>query len=398
MPGDQDALHFAGADASAGLTVSFIGSMVDRAFPGCRWKDAMAKREEGPAWVPRLSSAAELDIPWLTLETLIGGHSVVDLQQLPLADELSTARFLQAYGFDPTDPRDCQAMELIHSRALGYLDEVVLPWHWLSAVPEPYRSMPIEDLVLEAARPPSGEWPNWPCVLLKVLHCATHALLSQDSSAHQAALDNVRARFLPFLFEQLGQQWIGDEHCKIPLVDFHIKEEKPFERIMTKLLHKPGNLAQEVFDHLGVRLVTHDIFSAVLLIKFLRSRNIIMFANQLPERSRNSLAELDEIHRLYGVSTPPFIVEQPAGALQAGPDISRDNPFSDRAFRMLKFVERLIVRLPDGRRCIYPYEIQLLDCHAWEASISGDASHAAYEARQLKRVRQRLFGHPGRGA
>ncbi|UTW14028.1 TIGR04552 family protein [Marinobacterium rhizophilum] len=358
----------------------------------------MAKREEGPNRVPRLSSASELDIPWSTLETLIGGRSVVDLQQLPVADDKSVGRFLQAYGFDPTDASDCRVMEQIHARAIRYLDEVVLPWQWLGAVPEPWRSMPIEDLLAVAARPPSGEWPNWPCVLLKVLHCTTHAMFSQDTEAHQAALKSVEARFLPFLFEQSGQQWIGDEHCKIPLVDFHIKDEKPFERIMTKLLHKPGNLALEVFDRLGVRLVTHDIFSAVLLIKFLRSRNIIMFANQLPERSRNSLAELDEIHRLYGVSAPPFIVEQPAGAMLPSPELSGDNPFSDRAFRMFKFVERLIVRLPDGRRSIYPYEIQLLDCHAWEATFSGDATHSAYEARQLKRVRQRLFGHPVQGA
>lgn len=346
--------------------------------------------------VPRLSNAAELDIPWSTLETLIGGRSVVDLQQLPMADDRSVTRFLQAYGFDPTDPADCRAMELIHARALSYLDETVLPWQGIDAVPEPFRSMPIEDLLSAAARPPTGEWPNWPCVLLKVLHCATHALLSQDTAVHQAALQSVQARFLPFLFEQAGQQWIGDEHCKIPLVGFRIKEEKPFERIMTKLLHKPGNMAIDVFDRLGVRLVTHDIFSAVLLIQFLRSRNIIMFANQLPERSRNSLAELDEIHRLYGVSAPPFIVEQPAGAMLPSPDLSGDNPFSDRAFRMFKFVERLIVKLPDGRRSIYPYEIQLLDCNAWEASFSGDATHSAYEARQLKRVRQRLFGHPVR--
>ncbi len=354
----------------------------------------MAKRDVRPAWVPRLSSTAELDIPWATLETLIGGHSVVDLQQLPLVDEKSIVRFLQAYGFDPADQKDRQAMEQIHTRAIRYLDEVVLPWQWLDAVPQPYRSMSVEELLLEASRAPSGEWPNWPCVLLKVLHCATHALFSQDPSAHSAALESVRARFLPFLFEQQGQQWIGDENCKIPLVEFRIKDEKPFERIMTKLLHKPGNLALEVFDRLGVRLVTHDIFSAVLLIKFLRSRNIIMFANQLPERSRNSLAELDEIHRLYGVGAPPFIVEPLAGAMFTPPELSRDNPFSDRAFRMFKFVERLIVRLSDDRRCIVPYEIQVLDCNAWESAFSGAATHAAYEARQLKRVRQRLFGHP----
>jgi uncharacterized protein (TIGR04562 family) len=358
----------------------------------------MAKREERAALAPRLSSAAELDIPWSTLETLIGGRSVVDLQQLPVADDRSAARFLQAYGFDPNDPGDCRAMEQIHARAIRYLDEVVLPWQWLGAVPEPWRSMPIEDLLVAAAKPPSGEWPNWPCILLKVLHCTTHALFSLDVEAHQAALESVRARFLPFLFEQAGQQWIGDENCKIPLVDFHIKEEKPFDRFMTKLLHKPGNLALEVFDRLGVRLVTHDIFSAVLLIKFLRSRNIIMFANQLPERSRNSLAELDEIHRLYGVSAPPFILEQTAGAMLPSPELSGDNPFSDRAFRMFKFVERLIVKLPDGRRSIYPYEIQLLDCNAWESSLSGDATHSAYEARQLKRVRQRLFGHLPQGS
>jgi len=208
------------------------------------------------------------------------------------------------------------------------------------------------------------------------------------------ALHSVRSRFEPFLLEQQGQLWIGDDQCKIPLVDFHIKEEKSFERIMTKLLHKPGNLAMELFDRLGVRLVTHDIFSAVLLIKFLRSRSIIMFANQLPERSRNSLAELHEIQSLYGMEPPPFVVGETVAPAVIESDNGQGNPFSDRAFRMFKFVERLIVRLGDGRRCIYPYEIQVLDCNAWEATHSGAATHDAYEARQLKRVRHRLFGHP----
>ncbi|NVK44279.1 MAG: TIGR04552 family protein [Oceanospirillaceae bacterium] len=353
----------------------------------------MAKRIAGPEWVPRLSSAAELEIPWETLETLIGGRSVVDLTQMQIGDEPSAARFLRAYGFDPDDVEDRLWLEQIHARAIRFLDEVLLPWQRIEAVPQRYRELSLGELLIEASQPQEGLWPNWPCVLLKVLHCATHAQVTQDSAAHQAALESVQSRFQPFLFEQQGQQWIGDEQCKIPLVDFHIKEEKSFERIMTKLLHKPGNLAMELFDRLGVRLVTHDIFSAVLLLKFLRSRSIIMFANQLPERSRNSLAELHEIQSLYGMEPPPFLVGE-VGPVPVETDSSQANPFSDRAFRMFKFVERLIVRTGDGRRCIYPYEIQVLDCNAWEATHSGDATHDAYEARQLKRVRHRLFGHP----
>lgn len=358
----------------------------------------MAKRIAGPEWVPRVGSAAELEIPWDTLETLIGGRSVVDLAQLHIGDEAAATRFMRAYGFDPADPEDHDWLDQIHGRAIRFLDEVVLPWHRIEAVPRHIREMSIEELLLEASRPPDGSWPNWPCVLLKVLHCATHATVTQDPVAHQAALQSVRGRFQPWLFEQRGQQWIGDDQCKIPLVDFHIKEEKSFERIMTKLLQKPGNLAMEQFDRLGVRLVTHDIFSAVLLIKFLRSRSVIMFANQLPERSRNSLAELHEIHSLYGIDPPPFVVEPVAEAGGDPPLPEQGNPYSDRAFRMFKFVERLIIRLDDGRRCIYPYEIQVLDCNAWEATQIGDATHDAYEARQLKRVRQRLFGHSQPGA
>ncbi|GGO82766.1 hypothetical protein GCM10011348_24870 [Marinobacterium nitratireducens] len=354
----------------------------------------MAKRIAGPAWAPRLGSAAELEIPWDTLEILIGGRSVVDLEQLQVGDENAALRYLRAYGFDLSDEDDRLWLERIHTRAIAFLDEVVLPWQRIEAVPKDYREMPLEALLVEASQPSDGRWPNWSCVLLKVLHCATHAEVTQDEAAHRAALRSVQERFQPFLFELQGQQWIGDDQCKIPLVDFHIKEEKAFERIMTKLLHKPGNLALELFDRLGVRLVTHDIFSAVLLIKFLRSRSIIMFANQLPERSRNSLAELHEIQSLFGMEPPPFLLDTPSGEDMKVADSGALNPFSDRAFRMFKFVERLIVRPEDGRRCIYPYEIQVLDCNAWEATHSGDATHDAYEARQLKRVRHRLFGHP----
>ncbi|MFP8967379.1 TIGR04552 family protein [Pokkaliibacter sp. CJK22405] len=350
----------------------------------------MSQRETDPKRVPRLSSADEVDIPWAAIEPLIAGRSVVDLQRLYLPNIAAASRFLLSYGFDTQLREDREWIAVIQDKALAYIEGRILPWQGMTEVPEPYRSMTVEELLVAASSPETQPWPNWPCVMLKVLHCAAHTLFNQDHDAHRVALETVRKRYLPYLLEQQGSQWIGDDGCKIPLVEFRIKEEKSFERIMTKLLHKPGNLASEVYDHLGVRLVTYDIFSAVLLIQFLRSRGIIMLANQLPERSRNSLAELDEIHRLYGVGPPGFIVEK---AGQEPTELaSRDNPFTDRSFRMFKFVERLILRMPSGRRQIFPYEIQVLDANSLEASHHGDATHDAYEERQMRHVRRRLFG------
>ncbi len=182
--------------------------------------------------------------------------------------------------------------------------------------------------------------------------------------------------------------------CQIPLVKYQIKEIKSLSRIMQKLLRKPGNLAVQIYDHLGVQFVTYDIYSAILLIKFLRSRHIISYVNNVPELSKNSLADFEEIQALYESKGAPFIQRSNDADIAKGLSLSKENPFSSRSFHMIKFVDRLLVPLGENRRVFFPYEIQIFDKTAWDNAQRGPNRHDHYEKRQLASVQRRLFGNP----
>ena len=337
-------------------------------------------------------AARELRNSTADLATIIGGKSIIDAKRLFIADSESARAFIRAYGFDPDDSDDLQVILYIRDRALSYVTDKLLPYAGIIEVPAAYYDMSIEAYLIEASRPETAAWPNWSCALLKVIHCAAHALYTQDTEAHAVALSTIRERFLPFISEVDGQKWIGDAGRKIKLLTFEIKEHKNFSRTMTKLLHKPGNLAFEIFDRLGVRFVVDDIDSVLLLIDFLRSRYITMYANNLPERTRTSLAELEGLLKKSGDASPDVMDQDafPDESVEVESDLK--NPFSHHEFQVLQFTERLMVSLSSGRRTVFPYEIQILDRKSWERSQQGDASHAAYEQRQIDRVRRRIFG------
>ena len=355
----------------------------------------MTKQHDDKFVVPVLRSEEELRIPWNTFQTVIGGRSIIDISELYVKNEKDARRFLQAYGFDLDNEDDLKTIQNIHKLALNYLSEELLPYEGITQVPPQYLNMPITDLLIAASASDTCEkcWPSWPCIILKLCHCATHALWTHDIEAHRAALRTIQERFAPYIFREYDRLWIGDSECSIPLVSFDVKENKAFTRTMTKLLHKPGNMAEHVYDRLGVRFVTFDIFSAILLVKFLSSRNIFMYANNVPEQSRNSLAELDEIHTMYQKVVPHLVTSKSMKDTEFDNIVSpAENPFTSRSFKVIKFVERVLVKLDSGRRTFFPYEIQIIDKNTWGHIQEGDSRHDAYEKRQLRKVQQRILG------
>ena len=130
-----------------------------------------------------------------------------------------------------------------------------------------------------------------------------------------------------------------------------------FEYLETVLL-KEGNLSARIYDHIGVRFVTNEIFSAILLIKFLRSRNIFMYANLLPRESKNSMAEFHQIEELFSEFNDS--VEHSIAGETRPVNPARENPFSSQEFKMIKIVERVLETIGNGRKTFFPGEFQIL--------------------------------------
>ena len=343
--------------------------------------------------VPVISSSDEFSIPWQTLQTIIAGRSLIDTVELQVANLDEAHRFLQAYGLEDTGEAD-----RLCGKALDYIETVLLENSELS-LPQTVKELSLPELLVAASTRPRTPVCEWSCVILKVCHAVAHARWTRDEDAYRGALALVKARLEPYLShsslsdsspsDSSNGTWIGDDHCRIPIVEYRIKTEKHFSRLVTKLLVKEGNLCSEIYDHIGMRFVTHDIFSAILLIKFLRSRHVFMYANVLPQESKNSLAEFQQIEALFAEFSEPM--DSAVEERGEQPWLAANNHYSSKKFKMIKIIERVLVTTGSGRKVFFPCEFQILTRQTQDSPSLKKTRHSAYEKRQVKGVRRRLF-------
>ncbi len=333
--------------------------------------------------IPVISDPGELNIPWRTLQTVIAGRSLIDTFELNIDNLDEASKFLGSYGIE----NSADAEKLLKT-ALDYVENILLKETGL-CLPEKTHKLSLPELLLEASIGSKSTISEWSCVILKVCHAVAHAQWTRDKDAHDAALKKIKVRLKPFIIESQDGVWIGDDNCRIPIVEYNIKTRKKFFRIVTKLLLKEGNLSARIYDHIGIRIVTRDIFSAILLIKFLRSRHIFMYANVLPQESKNSMAEFHEIEELFSEFSTP--IQHTLMGKNNSVGSSRNNPYSSKEFKMIKIVERILVTASSGRKVFTPCEFQILTKQTHESLGKNLLNHAAYEKRQIRGVKNRLF-------
>ena len=61
---------------------------------------------------------------------------------------------------------------------------------------------------------------------------------------------------------------------KILLVDFETKSKKSRDSVIIKLLHKAEHVAEELFDRVGVRIITQNKLDSLRVMKFLIQNNV----------------------------------------------------------------------------------------------------------------------------
>jgi uncharacterized protein (TIGR04562 family) len=324
--------------------------------------------------------------PLDTLRAIIGGASGLDVPRLHLEDREQAEDFLDAYGF-PWSSRSCRAdVEDLRREALAFLSDHLL---------EPDERVPwrvshqddVPELLLLASRPDDEDQP-WSCALLRVMHTLAHAHSHLGERYGTDIRRQILDRFRPHLHPDPEHATaLGD----VPLVAFEMKQAKTRASTVFKLLHKPENVAADIFDHVGVRFVTPTRFDALRVVRYLRLNNVIMFANVKPTRSRNSLVDIEAIADELAALGPDDIEAMRGRALPHPPMPPHDNPFSSIAYRSIQFTCRQTIR-SRSVRFFFPFEVQIMDLESWEDSRSGLASHAEYKARQREAVRRRVLG------
>ncbi len=397
------------------------------------------------------------DIPWEIMDTMISGHSGIDVPRLYLSNLADADEFLRSYGYRWEDAEDRAEVESLRREALEFIEETLIHDEpELEVLPLVRTEEDIRKLLLWASAPIGGSRQLWSCTMLRVMHTFAHCGSYFQQMFSEQIREQVLGRFEPHLHEGPDGLSLGAGPDSVSLYTFQFRGTKSRSSLALKLLQKAENVAAEIFDWIGVRIVTQDRFDALLAAKYLRLHNVVVFTNVRPGRSRNTLIDStrmrEEMKKLDELARAGKIAQHEK--LGRAREIARSlpyptkgvrsaNPFSLSTYHSIQFTVSQQVRVPNPYlggvskviggidrlahtttrkksiapidklaqsgantlartlqkahlhsevKFFFPYEVQILDKDTFIESRSGRASHAVYKARQRYAVKKRLFG------
>lgn len=386
---------------------------------------------------------------WETFDILAGGLSSLDAKNfLSFFEESSeTNQFLKGYGFDNDDPIQKAELFGIFQESLQFIRRYFLkegnPEGLDIEVPERFSQIiDTSDLLVIASNSNQEENPNleemmWAGIILKVMHTILHT--DKDLRYHYFSTIQTQIfdRFYKYLHrDEEDNLFLKSDDEMIELHEFSTKSKKSRESIIIKLLHKKENVAEEVFDRVGVRLITKNKFDAIRVMQFLSKNYIVMVNNIKPSRSQNSLIDFKKFREVYReevklakeqeLSEEDFINQMNTKSIHYELNANeRTNDHSSPNYRAIHFTCRQLVKyrnpflkkfnllrnkvqnedssiakeilnldtshIARDIRFFYPFEVQITDLESHQANTIGEASHAEYKKSQLKSARLRLF-------
>lgn len=403
----------------------------------------------------------KLEFHWDILEVIIGGKSLLDsplgLTGFPMSSLEDADRFMHSYGFNLNDP-------IQGAEALGNLHEAISFVRKYFLKPEnpeglgleiPRKILELTDvrellLMASSTHPSSQEKAqdfllrNWACALLKVIHTIVH----MDRDIRVTYFADIQKQVFDRYYKVVhrdsnGKLTLGDsveDALAVRLHSFETKPKKSRESMLIKLLHKPENVADEIFDRVGLRFITESKIDALRVVKFLKDRMIVMPSNVKPSRSRNTLVDMELLQKAIeklnhqwdrgelrgddyraelekSVQTPQ--VEKLKGV----------NPHSSEFYRAIQFTSRQWIKLKNPLyddlkqlkslakkseglseelstaihqidlqflqrevSFFYPYEVQITDRISHEENQQGLGAHSEYKKAQIQTVMSRVMG------
>lgn len=359
------------------------------------------------------------------LHSVAGGRSAIDVQSLSVPNEDAADAFLKGYGFDVTEQRQREQLWYFHRRALVLLTEKL--GFTIDEIPQVLRDQKqLEDIryLLILA---SNQWPRsfneiqssytlkvlqkWSCAILRCMHVYVHAESDLFSSFAQEIQSQILSPFQDTIFHDgsLHKTFLkskANPNAMVELLGFEVKPFKTSTSTVIKLLARPDALAMKVFDKLGVRFITRDLFGTFQVIRFLVEENLISFPHIMPDQSSNNLYpvelflqvcdELKKTPRTYTDEEVARIYEDKMqNEKKTDAFFRKHNEQSDEDFRFIKFITRKLIKIRGQNESefsfFYPFEVQIMDQKAHQTIQSGPSHHQAYKERQKQAARERLF-------
>lgn len=395
----------------------------------------------------KLSKDNKITFNWESLEIVSEGKSALDARSFvgQFSQKHSVHSFLDGYGFDISDP--IQKAELFghFQESLQFIKRYFLKEGNsedgldLNMPQELYQITDITQLfdisTLGLEDKDQIHMSTWAGVVLKVMHTIVHV----DKDLRQNYFKTIQMQIFDRIYkyivrdqEDLLYLKSGDTDGEnIPLADFQTKSKKSRDSIIIKLLHKKENVAEQLFDRIGVRFITQTKFDVLRVIKFLIENNIIMLHNIKPSRSHNTLIDIKSFKRKYKeyLEEPNASeegVEKICQSCLIEDSIESENEHTRSDYRAIHFTARQLIKyqnpfmhefsklreeaksmefnplaerilklntssLFNTIRFFYPFEVQVTDIESHQKNTEGEASHTEYKKSQLISARDRLF-------
>lgn len=402
----------------------------------------------------RPSLRAKYEFGWDILEVIVGGKSTIDAPGGFLTTSAAEAdRFVRAYGYDLDNPIDGAELLGNFQEALNFIRRHFLrpdnPDGLPLEIPRKLAEMTdVRELFVQAGVPEQGVMRSWACAVLKVMHTIAHL----DKDVRSPYFADVQKQIFDRYYRLIqrapggegeGQLYLGereDDPLRVDLAAFQTKPMKSRDSTLLKMLHKPENVAEDIFDRVGIRFVTRTRLDSLRVIKFLKERMVIVAPNIKPSRSRNTLVNAENLRVQIDGQLDAFErgdmdeaqliarLEEAAMAQTGGEAI---NPHSSQFYRAIQFTARQLVKfrnplydeLKDLRnlvrtqgpqdpeselrraaekidlkymqrevRFFYPYEVQLMDELSFEENERGRSAHSEYKKAQVQTALKRVMG------
>lgn len=371
-----------------------------------------------------------LTLNWQYLRAIARGESAIDLKGMALRHHEDAVRFACEYGLDPALPAHLAWMRRVHREAVDFLRERLLDEVEFEQIPaEVSAPADVLDLLVYASRYSRSRSQRrlWSCAVLKVMH----ALFYIDSNLKLRHFDTIRAQIfaaLDAVIVEAGDGFLlSDGEIALPLRRFERKSAKDRQSILLKLLQKPAYVAEDIQDHLGVRLVLDTRIECLLALRVLQRAQLLSAINIESHRVRNTLLDLEAAHEVFfayrerlaaAEGYPGVLLAEMDQALAAAESSTQSahNPHSGAGFRSVQLTVRKLIHLDAADDAghgaaasphltarppasfYFNYEIQLMDAASFEATRAGPASHGAYKQRQIATARRRVLGELASGA
>lgn len=389
---------------------------------------------------------------WETLDVVCSGKSSLDAKNYltELYDKTHVTNFLNGYGFNINDPVESAELFGIFQEALQFIKRYFLiegnPEGLDLKVPNYlYTITNISELFLAATGNSNyklkTEESLWAGVILKVMHTILHTDKDLRARYFSTVQQQIFDRFYKFIHrDDENRLFLRNETgTSIPLFDFQTKAKKTRDSIIIKLLHKQENVAEELFDRIGVRIITYNKLDTLRVIKFLHTNYVIMVNNIKPSRSQNTLVDLKllrkGVYQLYrkairdSLPEDDFYQELNRLIAESYPRSSTHpdkNIHTSDEYRAIHFTGRQLIKyknpfmssfnevrkiaLKDKEnplsqsllsldtsaisrdvRFFYPFEVQITDYESHLKNTQGEASHREYKRSQLRSAMKRIF-------